>query len=111
MPALNALNHLVDYAISRDNEICVSVSHGVKKSRDRKKILYDANNQDECYLYIWRVKGTGHDLVGLALIVGDTGPDERVADHTDNEWFQTWWKAFEEENLKALENDLEVSRG
>lgn len=97
----DALVHLVDYALARG--LYVSVSDGVKKSRDRQQILEDAKACDEHMVSIWEKRDPGdvteglggvgpYKCLGKAFIINEFegAPDERIADHAVNPWFDAW---------------------
>jgi hypothetical protein len=99
---MKAYRHLVKHALKQG--FVVSVYDGedwsVRQSDKFKQIIDEIEGLDEATINIWDIKvaptGNGNRRVGTALILPGLNPDETVADHSDNLWFNNWWKAYEE---------------
>lgn len=87
MPKPKSHHHLVDYALACG--LKMSVSGGVKQSSNRAAIIADLEACDENTLSILSI--------GWALVINDNTfePEEHVADHSANAWFDDWSKAYD----------------
>lgn len=86
---MKAYKDLVKYALT--NNDTVSVYDGeewqIKRSASFQEIIDAIESVEMAELRIRDLEGNSK---AWALIVHDTGEDEHVADHTDNEYMDNW---------------------
>ena len=100
---MKAYRHLVRHALKQGFSISVydGEAWSVRHSKKFKQIVDEIEGLDEATINIWNdyergVRIANSSRVGTALILPGLNPDETVADHTDNEWMNGWWEAYEE---------------
>lgn len=93
MAQLNALEHLVDYALAAGAVISVwdGEDWGLKRSTDRQAVLTLVYDLDEAKLRFRDASGT---RLGTALVVNGNEPDELVADYSSTPFLEAWDKQF-----------------
>lgn len=93
----NSALHLIRYAKAQGN--VVSVYDGgdwaIKKSDNEREIMDAMNSVDEAQIIVRDKEG---NKMGWALIVNGLDPEELVADHSDNDWFQAWNDRYKQDN-------------
>lgn len=85
--------HLIDYALERGLKIrvvCGDEGDELQTLTDDKALIIEAVDAVEVpVMNIW-----GENLLGCAVIIED-GDDYTVHDHTDNDWFNSWYQCYE----------------
>ena len=90
---MKAYKDLVKYALAHGDTVSVydGEEWATRRSVKYQEIIDAIESVEEAELHIRDIDGNSK---AWALIVHDTGEDENVADHTDNEYMDNWSKQY-----------------
>lgn len=90
---MKAYRHLVKHALAANNTVSVfdGEEWACKKCNGFNQIIADIESVEMAQLIIRDAAG---EKLGWALIVMDTGDNEHVADHSDNDYMNTWYSIY-----------------
>lgn len=102
----NSIIHLIRYAKAQGCTISVhdGEAWSVRRSTNEREIMEAIESVDESTISIrhaTRLGTTGNlELMGNAFIINDIGmePDELVADHTANAFFDAWSEKYKKDS-------------
>lgn len=94
----NSIIHLIRYAKAQGCSVSVfdGEEWAVRRSNNEKEIMAAVNSVDECHLSIRKPHEIGR--IGTAYIVNGLEPDELIADHTSNAFFDAWSAQYQADN-------------
>ena len=97
---MKAYKDLVKYALKNNDTVSVfdGEEWAVRRSVSFQEIVDAIESVEEAEL---RIRDTDGNSKAWALIVQDTGEDEHVADHTDNEYMDNWSNQYFTEEASA----------
>ena len=90
---MKAYKDLVKYALKNNDTVSVfdGEEWAVRRSVKYQEIIDAIESVEMAEL---RIRDTDGNSKAWALIVQDTGEDEHVADHTDNEYMDNWTEQY-----------------